>query len=72
MGRGCSLLRYMLSGGAALAGKEPEHKKGGIVRYERYKQTDENCCWTGNYEWHYIDQANFNLVRSTQFLIEKI
>ena len=47
------------------------YKKGDTVRYKRvktlpnkdgYKMTD--------YEWHYLDENNYNLVRTTKRIIE--
>ena len=39
-------------------------KKGQIVRYKRHKTFDERGRWTNEYEWHYLDQSNYNLIRS--------
>lgn len=47
------------------------HLKGSIVRYKKYKVFDEENIWTGHYEWHYIDQSNYNLIRTSELLIEK-
>lgn len=47
-------------------------KKGQIVRYKRHKEFDtENSCWTGKYEWHYLDQSNYNLIRSNKLLVKE-
>lgn len=47
-------------------------KKGSIVRYRRFKVYEtETGYWTGEYEWHYLDQNNFNLIRESDLLIEK-
>ena len=46
------------------------HKKGSIVRYKRFKEFDtETNRWTSNYEWHYIEQSNYNLVRGNDKLL---
>ena len=45
------------------------HKKGSTVRYKKYKEMDKNRYWTGEYEWHYIDTNNFNLIRTDKLLI---
>jgi len=45
-------------------------KKGQIVRYKRYKEFNENGFWTHKYEWHYIDQSNYNLIRSNKLLVK--
>ncbi len=37
--------------------------EGSIVRAKRRKAYDEDGSWTGEYEWHYIDQTNYNLIR---------
>ncbi len=59
------------SAGNALGGKSTEHKKGDLVRYKRYKVFEsERMTWTGQYEWHYLDLNNYNLVRSPDFIIE--
>ena len=46
------------------------HKKGSIVRYRKYKEMDFDFGWTGEYEYNYVDQANFNLIRCKELLIE--
>ena len=47
------------------------HKKGSIVRYKRHKAFDSenNYMWMGEYEWHYLDQSNYNLVRGGDKLL---
>ncbi len=45
------------------------HKKGSVVRYRKKKVYGENMCWGGKYEYHYLDLNNFNLVRTSEFLI---
>ena len=48
------------------------HKKGDTVRYKRYKVFNtETKCSTNKYEWHYINQQNHELVRTSEFLIEE-
>lgn len=47
------------------------HRKGDIVRYRRYKvYADKDGFKHSDHEWHYIDTNNYNLVRTTQLLIE--
>ena len=60
----------LISGGGSLEGKKPEHKKGDLVRYKRYKNLDEKGIWHGKYEWHYINLDNFELVRSSRLIID--
>ena len=49
----------------------PIHKKGDLIRYKRFKEYElDNMTWTGNYEWHYLDLNNFNLVSSNSLLIK--
>jgi hypothetical protein len=46
-------------------------KKGDVVRYRRYKSlADADGFRTSEYEFHYLDENNQNLVRSTRLLIE--
>jgi hypothetical protein len=48
------------------------HKKGSIVRCQRRRTVDTpDGRWDGTYEWYYLDQTNYNLVRSNKFLIEE-
>jgi hypothetical protein len=47
------------------------HYKGSTVRYRRYKTyADKDGFKHSDHEWHYIDTDNYNLVRTTQLLIE--
>lgn len=47
------------------------HYKGNTVRYRRYKTyADKDGFKHSDHEWHYIDTNNYNLVRTTQLLIE--
>lgn len=47
------------------------HKKGSLVRYKRVKsQKDSDGFKLTDYEWHYIDENNYNLVRTTKLIIE--
>lgn len=47
------------------------HKKGSTVRYRRFRELDtETGFYTDNYEWHYLDTENYNLIRSHELLIE--
>ena len=49
------------------------HKKGSIVRYKRYKTQPYNDGFKlTQYEWHYLDQNNYNLVRTTERIIEGV
>lgn len=46
-------------------------KKGDVVRYRRYKTiADADGFRTAQYEFHYLDENNKNLVRSTKLIIE--
>jgi hypothetical protein len=45
------------------------HKKGSKIRYKKYKTRDENNCWNGDFEYHYIDLNNSNLIRSKNLYI---
>jgi len=61
------------------------HKKGAVVRYKKHRLREikeswdckkqvfvaRTLRWEGKYEWHYLDQQNLNLIRSTRFLIEE-
>jgi len=45
-------------------------KKEQIVRYRRYKVYESTShTWFGKFEWHYMDQSNSNLIRSSDFII---
>jgi hypothetical protein len=44
--------------------------KGSIVRYKKQKTIGDDRI-LGEYEWHYLDQSNYNLIRSHELLIEK-
>ncbi len=47
------------------------HSKGSTVRYRRYKVYVKTGDFRfSDHEWHYIDTDNYNLVRTTQLLIE--
>jgi len=63
------LIQDLRSYGAAMVGKSTEHKKGDMVRYKRFKSFRDDT-WTGEYEWHYMDLNNYNLVRSGTLLIK--
>ena len=63
------LTQDLISWGSAKNGGIPEHKKGDLVRYKRYKALEENGTWNGEFEYHYIDLNNGNLVRTPKFLI---
>ena len=46
------------------------HRAGDIVRYKRIKTIpDRDGFKLTDYEWHYVDQNNFNLVRTTEIII---
>ena len=48
------------------------HKKGDIVRYKLYKvYNPETKRSTNKHEWHYVNQQNNTLVRTSEFLIEE-
>ncbi len=48
------------------------HLKGSIVRYRRHKVLEfDTGIWTGEYEWHYLDQTNHNLIRIAELYIEQ-
>ena len=47
------------------------HLKGDTVRYRRFKAyADKDGFKHSDHEWHYLDTDNYNLVRTTQLLIE--
>lgn len=47
------------------------HKKGSTVRFKRYKTMEDKYGKVSTkYEWHYMDQNNYNLIRSTRRMIE--
>lgn len=46
------------------------HRKGSIVRYKRCKTIEDDRV-LGKYEWHYLDQSNFNLIRSHELLVDE-
>lgn len=47
------------------------HKKGDTVRYRRKKTIpDRDGMRLTEYEWHYMDTNNYNLVRSWERIIE--
>lgn len=47
------------------------HKKGSLVRYKRVKTIkDKDGFKLTDYEWHYIDENNYNLVRTNKLIIE--
>jgi hypothetical protein len=47
------------------------HKKGSLVRYKRYKTfADSDGFRLTAYEWHYLDENNRNLIRTTRKIIE--
>jgi hypothetical protein len=59
------------SWGSAINSSKPEHKKGDLVRYKKYKQLDEKGIWNGEYEYHYTNLDNGCLVRTPKLLIEE-
>ncbi len=61
----------LTSAGTSLSGKGPDFKKGDKVRYKRHRVYDEEACWTGEYEWHYLNDDNYNLVRTSRLLIKE-
>ena len=47
------------------------HTKGSLVRYRKIRSVpDADGFKHSEFEWHYLDQNNFNLVRTREFLIE--
>lgn len=46
------------------------HRKGSIVRYKRFKSIGDDKL-VSEYQWHYLDQNNFNLVRHYKLLIDE-
>jgi hypothetical protein len=49
-----------------------KHLKGSTVRYKKHKAWDtERRRWSGKYEYHYVDQDNYNLIRCSELLIEE-
>lgn len=51
----------------------PGHKEGDIVRYRRFKTyPDADGFKLTDYEWHYVDTNNYNLVRCTELIIENV
>ncbi len=47
------------------------HKKGDTVRYKKFKGVRQNDGFLfSDYEYHYLDTNNYNLVRTTKLLIE--
>jgi hypothetical protein len=54
-----------------LCGFNYTHKKGSLVRYKINKtQPDSDGFRLTEYEWHYLDENNFNLIRSVRKIIE--
>lgn len=47
------------------------HKKGDIVRYKRHKEFDDDNSWTGGFEYHYLNQQNYNLIRCSRLLVKE-
>lgn len=47
------------------------HKKGTVVRFKRIKTVpDADNTKLTEYEWHYMDQDNYHLIRSIERTIE--
>lgn len=47
------------------------HKKGSLVRYKRKKTIEDSDGFRlTKYEWHYLDENNYNLIRSIELTIE--
>ena len=54
-----------------LVGLGYTHKKGSLVRYKRKKTLpDPDGFLLTNYEWHYLDENNYNLIRHFKRMIE--
>ena len=48
------------------------HKKGDTVRYKRCRQYDsDDNTWRGNFEYHYLNQQNYNLIRCSRLLVKE-
>lgn len=48
------------------------HKKGDTVRYKRCRRYDyEDNTWRGEFEYHYVNQQNYNLIRCSKLLIKE-
>lgn len=49
------------------------HKKGSLVRYKRKKSVrDSDGFILTNYEWHYLDENNYNLIRHFERIIDDL
>lgn len=49
------------------------HKKGDTVRYKRHKTLpDSDGFRLTEYEWHYLNTDNYNLVRTIEVIIEGV
>lgn len=47
------------------------HRKGSLVRYKRVKTLkDSEDFRLTEYEWHYVDENNYNLIRTNKKIIE--
>ncbi len=54
-----------------LQGLGKGYKKGDTVRFRRYKTLpSENGFRLTEYEWHYVNTDNQNLIRTTELIIE--
>lgn len=47
------------------------HRKGDLVRYKRKHIITPGKQWNGEYEYHYLDLNNYNLIRSTILYVEE-
>lgn len=47
------------------------HRKGSTVRYKRHKEYDSDGYWTGEYQWYYVDTDNYNLIRTSELLVDE-
>lgn len=49
------------------------HKKGSKIRYKKYKcYADKDGYLFSDYEYHILDENNYNLIRTTRLLIEGV
>ncbi len=45
--------------------------KGQVIRYKKIKERNlEFGTWTGNFEYHYVDENNVGLIRMSELLID--
>jgi len=65
------IVKDLRSVGSGANGLPPEHKKGDSVICRKQRTVDDEYgSWDGTYEYHYTDMNDYNLVRTSEFLIE--